>query len=65
MKKYKGCMNYLVYVVIETGLDKSMVKLQAQFDKEDDARLFIDGKKKLTDKNYVLYNNNTHKDITI
>lgn len=65
MKKYEGCMNFLVYVVVGMGLEKPMLRLKAQFDKEDDALLFIDSKKKIIDKEYVLFNNVTHEDITI
>ena len=38
-KKYKECMNYMVYRKFETGY-----VYQAQFDKKEDAELFIDTK---------------------
>lgn len=43
-KKYKECMNYMVYKKYETGH-----VLVAQFDKEEDAKVFIKAKTKRAD----------------
>lgn len=43
-KRYKNCMNYLVYRKYEIGL-----VLIAQFDKEEDAKVFIECKTKRAD----------------
>ena len=57
-KKYKECMNFMVYEKVGEGIcEKPMRVLRAQFDKEDDAKIFIDAKTKKENRKYQLLKN--------
>lgn len=57
-KKYNECMNFMVYEIVGYGItERPMHVLKAQFDKEDDAKIFIDIKSKKENRKYELFKN--------
>ncbi len=66
-KRYEGCMNFMVYELMGiVNPENPMRVLKAQFDKEEDARLFAKIKQqKDKTRNYELLNNETHECFTL
>lgn len=63
-KKYKDCMDFMVYEIMgEMNPQKPMYVLKAQFEKESDAKLFIEIKTKKTDRKYELFKNDENSVI--